>query len=130
WRWRVPRAPSPEPNRPTIGRVSRRSAVALAVLAVAAAAAITVPLIVLGGGAPHLTKEQYSQRVSAIYEALGESFVRAGAWRSAAEASASLRAMKAALDRAATALASLRPPSDVERDHRALVSSTRDYAEQ
>jgi hypothetical protein len=110
--------------------VSRRSAVALVGLSAALAAAIAVPLLTLGSGPPQLTKAQYSRGVTTIYGAVGESFRRAGSSRSAAETSASLRAMKAALDRAAAALTGLRPPSDGERDHRILVDSTRDYAAQ
>ena len=102
----------------------------LVVLAAAVATAIAVPLATLGGGEPRLSKHQYSQRVTAIYRAVGETFRRTGAGGSAAETSAGLRAMKAALDRAADALAGLRPPGDGEQDHRVLVESTRDYAAQ
>ena len=110
--------------------MSRRSAIALVVVAPVLAAAIAVPLLVLGGDAPRLTKAQYSQRVTAVYRAVGVSFRRAGSPRTAPEMSASLRSMKAALDRAAAALDRLRPPKDGERDHRLLVESTRDYAAQ
>jgi hypothetical protein len=112
-----------------MARVSRRSAVAL-VLAAAIAAAIAVPLLTRGGDSPRLSKAEYSQRVTAIYRAVGGRFRRAGAGQSPAETSTSLRAMKAALDRALAALTGLRPPADAERDQRILVDSTRDYAAQ
>jgi hypothetical protein len=110
--------------------VSRRSAVGLVVLAAAVTAAIAVPLATLGGDGNRLTRAQYAEHVTAIYRAVGASFRRVHSWRSAAEASRSLRAMKAALDHAAAALAGLRPPRDAEGEHRVLVSSTRDYASQ
>jgi class 3 adenylate cyclase len=106
--------------------VSRRSAVALVVLAAALAAAIAVPLLALGNDEPRLTKAQYSERVTAIYGGVGESFRRAGSLKT----SAALAAMKSALARASGALAELRPPREAEPDHRVLVNSTRDYSAQ
>jgi hypothetical protein len=99
------------------------------VLAAAVVAAISVPLLTFGDE-PRLTKTEYSQRVTAIYDVLGVRFRRAGASGGAATTSESLRAMKTALDRAAAALGRLRPPRDGERDHRTLVDSTRDYSAQ
>ena len=93
-------------------------------LAAVVAAAVAVPLLAFGGGEPRLTKTQYEQRMTAVYQSLGTSF------RSAGTGSTGLRRMKTALDRAAAALDGLRPPADAECDHRVLVESTRGYAAQ
>jgi hypothetical protein len=101
----------------------------LAALAAVVAAAIAVPLLTLGGE-NRLTKAEYSQRVTAIYRSTGEAFLRAAPGRSASGTSKSLRAIKAALDRAARALSALHPPRDGRDDHRLLVAATEDYAAQ
>jgi class 3 adenylate cyclase len=103
----------------------------VAVLAAAAlSAAIAVPLATVGDADTRLSKPTYSQRVTAIYRRVGQSFQHAGSPASRARTSASLRTMKRALDRAASALASLPPPRDAEREHRVIVASTHDYAAQ
>jgi hypothetical protein len=109
--------------------VSRRLAVALGVAA-AAAAAVAVPLLVTGGGGGRLTKAEYSRSVTAIFTEVGDRFRAARPVRNFEETSASLRAMKAALDRATGRLRALDPPADVEREQRMLVSATHDYAAQ
>jgi hypothetical protein len=109
-----------------------RRAVAVAILAAAGAAAIAVPLVVLGGHGDgrRLSKAEYSRQVTAIYRRVGQSFRSAGTGGTAAQTSASLRTMKLALDRAASELARLQPPREADHDHRTLVQSTRDYAAQ
>ena len=82
------------------------------------------------GSSPHLSKSDYSLRVTAIYRKVGAAFQSAAPGRTPAELSASLRRMKTALDRAADALDRLKPPGDARSDNQALVESTRDYASQ
>jgi len=101
----------------------RRSALALAGVA-AVAVAVAVPLATTGGGPASLSRPAYAGRVTAIYQAVGDRF------RGAKVSSQGLRAMTSALDRAASALAELRPPSDAKRANGELVSATRDYARQ
>ncbi len=109
-------------------RVPRSVIAALAAAAVAAA--IAVPLLVTGGDKPRLTKPQYSARVWTTLTTLAADFRRAGPGRDNAQISSSLKAAKAAADRAAARIDRLRPPADGEREHRALVAELRDYAAQ
>jgi hypothetical protein len=110
--------------------VRARTAVVLAALVGVVAAAVAVPLLAGGDSRPRLTKAAYAHRVTTIFAAVGASFHDSRPGGTNAQTSASLRAMKTALDRAATALAKLRPPRDAGRDHAALVAATRDYAAQ
>jgi hypothetical protein len=110
--------------------MKRRRAVLLAAGAAAAAAAIALPLLLIGGDEPRLSAAQYSRRVTAVFDAVGQQFRLAGAGGSPRETSASLRTMKAALDEAATELGRLSPPKRAEGDHEALVEATGDYAAQ
>jgi hypothetical protein len=103
--------------------------VVVALVAVVAAA-VAVPLLARDDGKSRLTKPAYVQRVTAIFESLGASFRSSRPGRTNAETSASLRAIKTALDRTARSLATLRPPRDADHDHDLLVAATRDYAEQ
>jgi hypothetical protein len=102
----------------------------LVALVAVVAAAVAVPLLAGDNGRPRLTKSAYAQRVTAIFETLGASFRRSRPGRTSAEMSASLRALKAALDRAAGSLGTLRPPLDADHDNTVLVTATRDYAAQ
>jgi hypothetical protein len=109
----------------------RRRVAALAAVLVVVAAAVIVPLLLLrGDDGSRLTKQEYARRVTAIFAAVGAELGRPLPGRSRREISAGLRRATASLDRAADDLATLRPPTDAEADHRALVKSTRDYARQ
>ena len=95
------------------------------------AAAILVPLLASGSsGKPRLSHEAYARSVTAVFVDLGRQFEAAPPGAGPAETSASLAAMKAALDSAVSRLHALEPPADAERRHRVLVSATRDYARQ
>ena len=74
-----------------------------------------------------VTKAQYARSVTSVLLQLRTDFRTAGRLR---EASPSLRAMKAALDRTASRLRRGHPPADAASDNRALVSGIRDYARQ
>jgi hypothetical protein len=97
----------------------------------AIALGVAVLLIPAGcGGKQRLTNEAYSRNVTTIFVQLGGRFRAATPGRTQEEMSASLRAMKIALDQAAGRLRPLVPPGDAEQRHRTLLSATRDYARQ
>jgi hypothetical protein len=102
----------------------------VAALVAVVTAVVVVPPPAHGESRPRLTKPAYAHRVTGIFADLAAGFRRARPGRTAAETSASLRAIKAALDRAAGALAMLRPPRDADHDQAVLVEATRDYAAQ
>jgi hypothetical protein len=94
----------------------------------AAAAAVALALVFSGGGGkPSLSKAQYSRTVTAALTRLAADFRAAG---DQAQTSASLRRMKAALDRAAQRLDRVHAPKSAAPAHRALVGELRDYAAQ
>jgi hypothetical protein len=94
-------------------------------LAAVAAVGLGVALTRDGGG-PQITKAAYSTGVQAVLVRLASDFRAAGT----ADTSATLRRMKASLDRAAGHLDQVRPPADASSEHRALVSELRDFASQ
>jgi hypothetical protein len=94
-------------------------------------AVLAVVLALTGcGGGSHLSKKDYSARVTAVFTALDRRIEAAPTGGTQQETSAGLRSIKRALDDAAAALARLKPPPDAKHEHAALVGGTRDYAEQ
>jgi hypothetical protein len=102
----------------------RGAAFALSLLA---AGAVALGLVLSGGGKPPLSKAEYSRTVTASLTRLAADFRGAG---EQAQASAGLRRMKAALDRAAVRLGKVSAPRDAAPAHRALVAELQDYAAQ
>src|SRR5205823_6998473 len=106
------------------GHPARRAALAAAALALAAATAGLTFALTRDGGAPKAPKAPYSASVESVLTRLAADFRGAGT----SDTSASLRSLKASLDRAAGRLERVRPPADAQAEHRALVSELRDFA--